>query len=69
MTISVIYRLLQSAQSVVKSSVQIKPPKSLTENQRKAILEFAKDEDFSGSVNEEPGDESLLAKAKNKFNS
>jgi len=54
---------------VVKSSLQIKPPKSLTENQRKAILEFAKDEDFSGSVNEEPGDESLLAKAKNKFNS
>jgi len=49
--------------------LQIKPPKSLTENQRKAILEFAKDEDFSGSVNEEPGDESLLAKAKNKFNS
>ena len=32
---------------------QIKPPKRLTEAQREAILEFAKDENFAGTINEE----------------
>jgi len=33
--------------------IQIKPPKRLTEAQREAILEFAKDENFAGTINEE----------------
>jgi len=33
--------------------IQIKPPKKLTEKQREAILEFAKDETFKGTVNED----------------
>ena len=32
---------------------KIKPPKRLTEAQREAILEFAKDENFAGTINEE----------------
>lgn len=33
-----------------KTPFQIKPPKTLTDRQKAAIIEFAKDEDFAGTV-------------------
>ena len=35
---------------LVLNSFQIKPPKTLTDRQKAAIIEFAKDEDFAGTV-------------------
>ena len=47
--------------------IQIKPPKRLTTRQRDAILEFAKDEDFKGTINE--NEKGVFDKIKDKFTS
>jgi len=47
--------------------LQIKPPKRLTQRQRDAILEFAKDEDFKGTINE--NEKGVFDKIKDKFTS
>lgn len=47
--------------------IQIKPPKRLTARQRDAILEFAKDEDFKGTINE--NEKGVFDKIKDKFTS
>jgi len=47
--------------------LQVKPPKALTERQRAAILEFAKDEDFTGTINDE--EKGFFKKMSDKFSS
>lgn len=45
--------------------LQVKPPRKLTARQREAILEFAKDEDLKGTINDE--EKTFFTKAKDKF--
>lgn len=47
--------------------LQIKAPRKLTERQREAILEFAKDEDFKGTINDQ--DKGFFNNIKDKFSS
>jgi len=47
--------------------IQIRPPKKLTAHQRAAILEFAKDEDFKGTINDE--EKGFFKQFTDKFNS
>merc|ERR1719410_1835990 len=42
--------------------LQIKPPKTLTDRQKAAIIEFAKDEDFAGTVDADLTEKSELEK-------
>ena len=49
----------------IQTFFQIKPPKRLTEAQREAIIEFAKDENFAGTINEEQS-KGFFSKIKDK---
>ena len=45
--------------------LKIKPPKQLTDRQREAIIKFAEDEDFKGTINEE--EKSFFSSMKDKL--
>ena len=60
-----IYRFICDQEFQFQTFFQIKPPKRLTEAQREAIIEFAKDENFAGTINEEQS-KGFFSKIKDK---